>query len=108
MTQTSPCTGSDYPIAGDGGRNGRATGGHRDGTAMGWRYAADGWTVAAAVFTGWTWSVIGALVQRETAAHATREDPARPLTDLITLNACIASLGRVVYLLAAGSSSGGT
>jgi uncharacterized membrane protein len=77
------------------------------GTAVGWRYAAaTGWTVAAAVFTGWTWRVIGGLGPRETAAHATREDPARPLTDFITLNACIASLGGVVYLLAAGSSGG--
>ena len=79
------------------------------GTAVGWRYAAAaGWTVAAAVFTGWTWRVIGEMGPRETAAHATREDPARSLTDLITLNACIASLGGVVYLLAAGSSGGGT
>jgi uncharacterized membrane protein len=52
--------------------------------------------------------VIGELGPQETAAHATPEDPARPLTDLITLNACIASLGGVVYLLAAGSSGRGT
>jgi uncharacterized membrane protein len=78
------------------------------GVAVGWQYAvAAGWTVAAAVFTGWTWGVIGRLDPAQTSAHATREDPARPLTDLLTLNACIASLGRVVYLLAAGASGGG-
>ena len=74
---------------------------------VGWRYAAAaGWTLAAAVFTGWTWRVIGGMGPRDTATHATREDPARPLIDLITLAACVASLGGVVYLLAATPVSG--
>jgi len=74
----------------------------------GWRFAASaGWTVAAAVFTGWTWRVIARMSPGDTAAHATRDDPARSLVDLITLIACVASLGGVVYLLAAGSSGGG-
>jgi uncharacterized membrane protein len=78
------------------------------GTAVEWRYAAAaGWTLATAVFTSWTWRVIGRMSPQDTAAHATREDPARPLTDLITLLACVASLGGVVYLLAAGSGNGG-
>jgi uncharacterized membrane protein len=79
------------------------------GTAMGWRYAAAvGWTVAAAVFTVWTWWVIGRMGPQETEAHATRDDPARLLTDLITLAACVASLAGVVYLLGAGSAGGPT
>jgi len=47
------------------------------GAAVGWQYAvAAGWTVAAAVFTAWTWRVIGGMDPAQTAAHATREDPA--------------------------------
>src|SRR5690348_3602275 len=77
------------------------------GVALGWRYAAAaGWTVAAAVFTGWTWGVIGRMNPQQTLAHATRDNPARLLTDLITLIACVASLGGVVYLLAAASNNG--
>ena len=72
------------------------------GAVVGWRYvAAAGWTLVAAVFTGWTWRVIGGMGPRDTATHATREDPARPLIDLITLAACVASLGGGGYLLAA-------
>ena len=78
------------------------------GTAVGWRYAAAAGSTSPPPSSPVGWRVIGALGPRETAAHATREDPARPLTDLITLNACIASLGGGVYLLAAGSSGGGT
>jgi len=78
------------------------------GAVVGWRYAAAaGWTLAAAVFTSWTWRVIARMGPADTATHATREDPARALIDLITLIACVASLGGVVYLLAAGSSRGG-
>jgi uncharacterized membrane protein len=77
------------------------------GTAVGWRYAsAAGWTAAAAVFAAWTWSVIGGMGPEQTAAHATREDPARSLTDVIVLLASVASLAGVVYLLAAGSDGG--
>ena len=78
------------------------------GTAVGWRYAAAaGWTLAAAVYTGWTWRVIAGMSAEDTAAHATRENPARALTDLITLTACVASLTGVVSLLAVGSRVGG-
>lgn len=78
------------------------------GSTIGWEYAAAaGWTLAAAGFTGWTWQLIGGMSPQDTAAHATREDPGRALTDVMTLTACVASLAGVVYLLAAGSSSGG-
>ncbi len=74
------------------------------GVLAGWRYApAAGWTVAAVVLVGWTWAVIARLTAEQTAGHATREDPARALTDLIVLIASVASLAGVVYLLAAGS-----
>lgn len=78
------------------------------GVFTGWSYApAAGWTVAAAVLVAWTWTVIARMTAEQTAAHATREDPARPLTDLIVLIASVASLAGVVYLLAAGSGSHG-
>ncbi len=74
------------------------------GAAVGWRYAsAAGWTAAATVFVVGTWSVIGRMGPEQTAAHATREDPARSLTDVIVLLASIASLAGVMYLLAAES-----
>ena len=78
------------------------------GLVAGWTYApAAGWTVAAAVLMGWTWAVIARMTDEQTEAHATREDPARALTDLIVLIASVASLAGVVYLLAAGSGGHG-
>ena len=56
------------------------------------------------MYVAWTWTVIGRMGADDTAAHATREDPGRAGTDLLVLVASIASLGGVVYLLAAGSS----
>jgi uncharacterized membrane protein len=77
------------------------------GLTAGWEYsAAAGWTVAAAVFAVWTWWVIARMNPDATAAHATREEPSRRLTDLMVLIACVASLGGVMYLLAASSGQG--
>jgi hypothetical protein len=64
-------------------------------------------TVAGAVLVVWTWWVIGQMNAEQTAAYATREDPARALTDLVVLIARVASLAGVVYLLAAGSGGHG-
>jgi uncharacterized membrane protein len=78
------------------------------GVGAAWRYApAAGWSAAAAVLVGWTWLVIAHMSAQQTEAHATREDPARALTDLIVLIASVASLAGVVYLLAAGSGGHG-
>lgn len=74
-----------------------------------WRYApAAGWIAAAAVFLIWTWLVIGHMGPVQTKEHARREDPIRPVADLILLLASVASLGGVAYLLVAGSSHGGS
>ena len=51
----------------------------------------------------WTAAVILPMDPRQTATHATPEDPTRPLTDLLML---LASVAGVVYLLAARSGSG--
>jgi uncharacterized membrane protein len=78
------------------------------GGVAAWRYApAAGWSAAAAVLVVWTWLVIAHMTAEQTKVHATREDPARALTDLIVLIASVASLAGVVYLLAAGSSDHG-
>ncbi|MBV9923296.1 MAG: DUF1345 domain-containing protein [Pseudonocardia sp.] len=78
------------------------------GVTGGWSYAAAaGWTVAAAVLVAWTWLVIARMSPQQTAKHATRENPARALTDLLVLSASVASLVGVGYLLAAGSSGHG-
>jgi uncharacterized membrane protein len=78
------------------------------GVVAGWRYApAAGWSAAAAVLVMWTWLVIAPMNAEQTEAHATREDPARALTDLVVLIASVASLAGVVYLLAAGSNEHG-
>jgi uncharacterized membrane protein len=74
------------------------------GATAGWRYAAaGGWPVAAVVFVTWTAVVVSPMDPGQTRAHATREDPTRPVTDVIVLLASVASLAGVMYLLAAGS-----
>jgi uncharacterized membrane protein len=79
------------------------------GLTAGWRYApAGGWAIAAVVYTAWTWSAILGMNADDTAAHATRENPGRRMSDLLSLTACIASVGGVVYLLSAGSSGSST
>lgn len=65
-----------------------------------------GWTVAAAVYVGWTWLLIGRMDPARTQQHATREDPSRHTTDVILTLACFASLAGVGYVLAAGSTKG--
>jgi len=55
----------------------------------------------------WTWLAIGPMGPERTREHARREDPTRPVADLILLLASVASLGGVAYLLLAGSSHGG-
>lgn len=73
-----------------------------------WGYAPlAGWDVAALIFTGWVWLTIVPLSSRRTAAHATREDPGRAVTDLIVLSAAVASLASVGFvILRAGSAHG--
>jgi uncharacterized membrane protein len=75
---------------------------------MGWRYGpAIGWIVAATVFLVWTWLAVGRLDPQSTSSHATREDPTRPMTDVLVVSASVASLVGVGYLLASASAKGG-
>ena len=65
-----------------------------------WIYAPSiGWDITAAVFTGSVWFGIWPLSADTTAHRATWEDPSRATSDLLTLCACVASLGAVAVVL---------
>jgi len=74
------------------------------------RYApAVGWDVAVATFLAWTWAGIWQMDSQTTAAHATREDPTRAVSDVIVLAASVVSLAAVgFFLLQASSAKGST
>lgn len=56
------------------------------GASAEWRYApAAGWIAVASVYLVWTWLAVGRMSPERTAAHATREDPTRSMTDLIVV-----------------------
>jgi uncharacterized membrane protein len=75
---------------------------------LGWRYGPPvGWIAAASVYLVWTWLAVGRLDPQSTAAHASREDPTRSMTEVVVIAASVASLVGVGYLLASGSSKGG-
>jgi uncharacterized membrane protein len=76
------------------------------GHTIGWRFAIAGWVVAASVYVGWTRLVLSGMDAEHTCRYATREDPTRSVSELITMSASIASLGGVGYVVAAGSRSG--
>ncbi|HTX86179.1 MAG TPA: DUF1345 domain-containing protein [Streptosporangiaceae bacterium] len=65
-----------------------------------WIYApALGWDVTALMFAGSVWFGIWPLAPDETAKRATREDPSRATSDLLTLCACVASIAAVMVVL---------
>lgn len=70
---------------------------------------AVGWDVAALVLLGLIWSTVWPMGAEKTAAHATREDPTRPLSDVLMLVAAVASLAAVgFFLIQAQSAKGST
>lgn len=65
-----------------------------------WIYAPTiGWDVTAVAFTASLWFGIWPLSADTTAQRATREDPSRATSDLLTLCASVASLGAVAVVL---------
>ncbi len=73
-----------------------------------WNFALiAGWAAASVTYVVWVWATIGRMDADMTASHATREDPSRPLADLLVVLASIASLGAIVFLLigTAGASA---
>jgi uncharacterized membrane protein len=78
------------------------------GFVSGWKFAAlVGWDVMAAVFVVWIWVLIWPRGPGDTAKHAVREDPARPIADLLLVGASVASLVGVGFVIAAGGNSKG-
>jgi len=73
-----------------------------------WFYApALGWDVTALIFTATVWIGIWPLPPETTAARATREDPSRATSDILTLCASVASLAAVGIVLVRAHSSHG-
>jgi uncharacterized membrane protein len=74
------------------------------------KYApAVGWDVAAISLLTWTWLVIWPMGSHETKTHATREDPSRPVGDILVLGAAVVSLVAVgFFLVQANSAKGAT
>jgi uncharacterized membrane protein len=78
------------------------------GFVGGWKFAAlVGWDLMAAVFVLWIWLSIWRRGPSDTARHAVREDPARPIADLLLVGASVASLVGVGFVIAAGGNSKG-
>ncbi|HEV7567813.1 MAG TPA: DUF1345 domain-containing protein [Microbacteriaceae bacterium] len=70
------------------------------GSVGSWTYAiVVGWAAACIVYVGWVWLAIWRMDADETALHATREDPARPIADLLIIGASVASLAAIVLVL---------
>ncbi|MFC5930293.1 DUF1345 domain-containing protein [Cryobacterium melibiosiphilum] len=79
------------------------------GLIGGWNYPIIvGWAAACLTYVVWVWLVVGHLDAAATATHATREDPARRVTEVLILLASIASLGTIVFLLTADTVTAGS
>ncbi|MDQ1583380.1 MAG: hypothetical protein QOF36_1434 [Microbacteriaceae bacterium] len=73
-----------------------------------WNYAiVAGWAAACIVYIGWVWLAIWKMDAAETATHATREDPARPIADLLIIGASVASLAAIVVVLVQAKAAQG-
>jgi uncharacterized membrane protein len=57
------------------------------------------WGVAAAIFLAWTWATIWPMDADTTARVASREDPARPVRDLLLLLVAASSLVAVALVV---------
>lgn len=62
------------------------------------------WAGTAAVFVAWTWAAVGTMDAEETRAHATREEPTRPGSELVLVTAALLSLGGVAGVILGGHS----
>lgn len=73
-----------------------------------WAFAPDvGWCCAAATYSTWVWIAISRQNAKQTAMHASREDPNREIADLLIVFLSIASLFAVVFVLVHASNSHG-
>ncbi|MDX6246603.1 MAG: hypothetical protein QOE76_4326 [Frankiales bacterium] len=65
-----------------------------------------GWDTTAVLLLLLLWPTIWPMDGDETAAHAVREDPSKPLADLLVVGACLASLLGVLLVILGGKSKG--
>jgi uncharacterized membrane protein len=66
-----------------------------------------GWDVGTLIYLLWVWHLNRSLDSETTAQAAVREDPTRPVTDVILLVAAVASLAAVIYTIADAAQSSG-
>jgi uncharacterized membrane protein len=72
------------------------------------KYApAIGWDAAASSVLLWIWLTIWPMDSKATAAHATREDPTRPVGDGVLLGASVVSLVAVGFFLVQAAAARG-
>lgn len=70
------------------------------GAVGSWIFApAIGWIAAASTFVLLVWTTVIRLGPRETARHATREDPTQPVAQSLLILASLASIGAIGLLL---------
>ena len=70
-----------------------------------WVYAPTvGWAFAAFVYSTWVWISIARQNPEQTAAHASREEPARAIADLLVVILSVASLFAVAVVLVNAAS----
>ncbi|MDR2567373.1 MAG: DUF1345 domain-containing protein [Bifidobacteriaceae bacterium] len=73
-----------------------------------WAYALIGaWGTVSVAYLAGVWGSIMRLDGRQTAAHATEDDPGRRTMDLMLVVAALVSLADVVYVLAGSRASAG-
>ena len=73
-----------------------------------WAYAPTvGWCFACLVYSSWVWILISRLGPAQTATHASREEPARGVADVMVLLLSIASLFSVGFVLVHAASAPG-
>ncbi len=74
-----------------------------------WAYAPTvGWCFASLLYSVWVWISISRLDPAETRTHASREEPARGIADLLVLLLSIASLFSVAFVLVHAANAHGT
>jgi uncharacterized membrane protein len=78
------------------------------GLTGGWTFAPlVGWDATALVVVTWTWLRVWPMNSQRTRDHARREDPARPVSDVLLLGASVASLIGVAFAVVASGNTHG-
>lgn len=78
------------------------------GAVWGWELApVIGWVAASALFSTWVWVVVATQDADSTRAHATLEEPAVGVVDLLIVLLTVASLGSLGLVLVAAAEAQG-